>query len=542
VLLASAARIVARTSKPASLRPPSTLPAQKSVSLVVWMLVAIAAVAGMAWWDEQREAESALHDLQSEQSVLAESIAAALRAHLTTIQREAALVDEHGPGEVAHRYEPVVVTGADAARAGLRDPKRLLLTIPVSGGRVVELGVLPRDLLDRTQQVGRPGELVLLLSPPDERSFHSSDGAVAGSPALRDAFDRGLVTLRLTRAEAAQVGLPARTSMAGLARIDAGDLGRWGIVTVASAARERDREKRAIWRLLLGVLVASGLVLAFGGAALRRQRKELELQHELAVAEVQRERDEQLLRAERVATMGTFAMGIAHEVSTPLGIIVGRAEQLLSKVREDERAVRSAQAILNQADRIQLIVRRFLDLARGGPPFLVRVDPSAIVRAAIEAVEHRFSKAKVALFADVPSVMRAIQCDRDLLEQAIVNLLLNACEACGEGGHVEIAARADAARVAFVVTDDGAGISPENARRATEPFFTTKPRDTSSGLGLAIATEIVKSHRGDLTIAPHAHRGTRARIEVPSVADRRDAAAHLRTELPGTRGSDADSA
>ena len=265
-------------------------------------------------------------------------------------------------------------------------------------------------------------------------------------------------------------------------------------------------------------LLASGLVLAFGGTALRRQRKELELERELAVAEVQRERDEELVRADRVATMGTFAMGIAHEVATPLGVIVGRAEQLLGKVRDDERATRSAQTILAQADRIQHIVRRFLDMARGGPPALDRVDPASVVRAATQAVEHRFSKAGVHLAADIPGTMPPIQCDRDLLEQAIVNLLLNACEACSEGGHVEIAARSDAEQVAFVVTDDGTGISPENARRATEPFFTTKSRAEGTGLGLAIAAEIVKSHRGDLTIAPNADRGTRARIEIPITA------------------------
>jgi signal transduction histidine kinase len=213
--------------------------------------------------------------------------------------------------------------------------------------------------------------------------------------------------------------------------------------------------------------------------------------------------------------MGTFAMGIAHEVSTPLAVIVGRAEQLLSRVRDDERSERSAQTILKQADRIQHIVRRFLDMARGGPPSLERVDPATVVRAATGAVEHRFAKANVRLTTDIPATMPAIQCDRDLLEHAIVNLLLNACEACEAGGQVEVTARSDAEQVAFVVSDDGAGISAEAAARATEPFFTTKAAGTGTGLGLAIATEIVKSHRGELTIAPNAGHGTRALIEIP---------------------------
>jgi signal transduction histidine kinase len=137
------------------------------------------------------------------------------------------------------------------------------------------------------------------------------------------------------------------------------------------------------------------------------------------------------------------------------------------------------------------------------------------VRAAANAVDHRFAKAQVTLHVDIPGAMPPIQCDRDLLEQAIVNLLLNACEACLSGGNVELTARSDAEQVAFVVSDDGAGIRPEDARRATEPFFTTKADGAGTGLGLAIATEIVKSHRGQLSIAPNAGRGTHALIEIP---------------------------
>jgi two-component system NtrC family sensor kinase len=496
-------------------RPQSTPPIKRATSLVVWMLAAIAVVTGLAWWDEQREAEDALHDLESEQSTLAWAVAGTLRGHLTSLEREAVLVGEHGPGELGERYSPVLVRRGDAPRAVSPDPLRLLLSVPIADGRIVDAGVRPADLIDRDQRLARPGELMLLLAPPNETSLHSVNGGVVTSPALHDALDRGASTLRLSRPEAAAIGLPARTSMAGLAWVDAGDLGHWGVVAVASAARERDREKRAMWRLVLGVLLASGLVLAFGGVALRRQRQQLELQREMAVAEAQHARDEDLLEAERVATMGTFAMGIAHEVATPLGVIVGRAEQLLAKVRDDERAARGAQTILTQADRIQHIIRRFLDMARGGPPSLERVNPSNIVRAALDAVEHRFAKARVTVAADIPSTMPAIQCDGDLLEQAIVNLLLNACEACDEGGHVEITARSDGERIAFVVTDDGSGISPENVKRATEPFFTTKPRGAGTGLGLAIATEIVKSHRGELTIAPNSDKGTRALIEIP---------------------------
>jgi two-component system NtrC family sensor kinase len=447
---------------------PPLAPARRQWLLVLGMLVAIALVTGLAWWDGAREDEAALSDLGTEQAILASSLAIGLQAYLAN---------------------------------GERDPSRLA-----------------GDLIEGGPAIEHRGELKVLLAAPSERALRGSDGREVSSPRLRDALDRGVSFARLTRSEAAESGLVARTAMAGIAHLDAVPFGRWGIVAIATAARERDRESRARWRLVLGVMVASTLVLGFGGIALRNQRKELQVEGELRVAEVERERDQRLLQAQRIATMGTFAMGIVHEVATPLGVIMGRAEQLVGRLKDDERSAKSAEIIVKQADLIQHTVRRFLDLARGGPPSFGRVDPADVVRAAATSVEHRFAKAEVALRANVPAHMPQVQGDRALLEHAIVNLLLNACEACTAGGHVEVLAREDAERVAFVVTDDGIGISPEHASQATEPFFTTKLAGSGTGLGLAIASEIAKVHRGELAIAANAPRGTRACIEIPSAS------------------------
>jgi two-component system NtrC family sensor kinase len=479
----------------------SSVPASSpSWPLAAWMVLAIAIVTGLAWWDEQREAAAALRDLETEQTIVAASFAATLRARLAGVECDARL---HGP----------------AATPAPHDSSQIPIAVALPDGRRVDLALSPRALLGEESRDTPPDDLTVFLAAPNDPSLYAIDGRRIDSPPLLDALSSGASARRLSRPEAAQIGLPARTAMAGLARIDVEPMGRWGVAAVASAARERDREKRAEWRLILGVVLASGLVLAFGGAALRRQRRQLELSRELAIAERQRAEDEALARAQRVATMGTFAMGVAHEVATPLGVIVGRSEQLLHRLQGDERSERGARIILQQADRIQQIVRRFLDMARGGPPSLERVDPSAIARAAAASVEHRFAKAGVSLTTDVPPSMAEIQCDRALLEHAIVNLLLNACDACRQsspvGERVEVAVRSDAARVAFVVTDDGMGITPEHAARAAEPFFTTKAAGAGAGLGLAIATEIAKSHRGELTITPHGERGTRACMDIP---------------------------
>jgi signal transduction histidine kinase len=303
----------------------------------------------------------------------------------------------------------------------------------------------------------------------------------------------------------------------GLARIDAGPAGQWGIAAIASAKRERDRERWARWRLVLTVATVGGLVLAFGGLAMRNQRKELVLAHQLALADLGRERDERLERAGRAATMGALAVGVAHEISTPLGIIAGRAEQLIPKVSADDRASSSVRIILEQIDRIHRVIRGLLGLARGDRPTAEPVEPAALVEGAVSLVEHRFAKAAVALDTEVAAGLPVLHGDPRLLEHALINLLLNACDACASGGRVGLTATADddGRGVRIDVVDDGPGISPEHAGRVLEPFFSTKLEGRGTGLGLPIVQEIVANHRGVLALTPALPRGTRATIRFP---------------------------
>ena len=431
--------------------------AVKTRSIVVWMVLAIVAIAALAYWDEERESQSALDDFAHEQTMLA----IALSSTLST--------------------EP------DGA---------------------------PERVLAASRSIERPGVQRVLLALPDGEGFVTRDGEHVRSLALEQAVRERRESFRLSREDSAALGLPARMSIAGLQGIDT-HAGRYTLAVVTTARLERDREQRARWRLVLGVLVASGLVLAFGGLAMRKQRKELELGHQLAMTTLQNERDERLVRADKLATMGALATGIAHEVATPLGVIMGRAEQLLPK-QSDERSRRAVETIAAQTERIDAVIRGFLSLARGKQPTLEHCDPAVLARNATELVEHRFEKAGVQLSSDIAEDLPKVPCEPRLFEQVLVNLLLNACDACDEGGHVALTLRADEARVAFVVTDDGIGISADAADRVTEPFFTTKPEGKGTGLGLAIANEIVKHHCGALELTPRPDgRGTRACVELP---------------------------
>lgn len=444
--------------------------------LAILMACAISVVLMLAYWDARRESTSALDDFAREQATLAQGIGAAVAGQVRS-QGDAALS---------------------------RDTIELL-----ADARTIE----------------RRSSLRLLLARPDMEGLSTTDGHIVRDDAVESALAAGVPWVRVERNEAPAFALPRRTAVAGLSTFD-GPRGRWGVIVATTALRERDREVRAQWRSVVGVALASSLVLVFGGFAMRQQRKELELARELAIAELQREREGQLLQIDKLATMAALATGIAHEVSTPLGVIVGRAEQLLPKVMHDERAKKGVESIIEQGTRISGVVRGFLNLARGEAPPLEQVNPGTVAEAASGLVEHRFEKAGVRLDLTLDPGLPDVACDPRLLEQVLINLLLNACDACGPQGHVSLSVRVDHGRVGFVVTDDGEGITEEAAAKATEPFFTTKPVGQGTGLGLAIANEIVKHHGGTFSIGPRemAHagdaepsRGTRASVELPAL-------------------------
>ena len=442
-------------------------------SLLAAMILAVAAVAVLASWDADREAARALAEFGAEQATLARALGA------------------------------VVTSSAEAD---------------------------PRLALAAMEAVPRRSDTVVLVRRAGARDFLGSGGRSLAAPPVSEAFARGDTVTRLGRPEAGTLGLPTRTAWAGLARVEAGASGRWEIAVVASAQRLRDRERAASRRLIGSVAGAAVLVLAFGGFALRQQRKELLLERELAVAALQEQGDERLRRAGRMATLGTLAIGVAHEIATPLGVIAARAEQLapradqLAPRADDDRTRRGVAAILDQVNRIDEVVRGLLRLARGDAPAAEGVSPAAAVDAAVGLVAHRFAKAGVPLAREVAPDLPLLTGDGRLIEHALCNLLLNACDACRGGGAVTVRAAARPApsdypsdrQVVFTVADTGSGISQADLDRVVEPLFTTKAAGEGTGLGLALAREIATSHRGGLTLAPGPAGGTVVTIWLPA--------------------------
>jgi signal transduction histidine kinase len=473
-------------------------------------------VGALAYWDAQRESVSTLSDFAEQESTLAQALGVTLKMRLQVIARDAQLACESPlPAHLRTAYAAMHLRDANAPPIAAREPNAIGFSVPCyDPARVADITLASSALMVGAAAIERHAGTLLLVAPPHSDQFLTPDGAVVASPPLVRTIAEGATHVRLSRADSAALGLPERTAMAGLSHVDAGPLGQWGVVAVASAERVRDRQFRSQWRLALSIGVAAALVLAFGGVALRRQAKAYALSHRLALAELQSQRDERLARANRAATLGTLAMGITHELSTPLGIIAGRADQLAARALDPSKVQKFAQIILEQSEHIGRVIRSFLSLARGDSPSASAIAPEALARGAAMLVAHVCEKAGVSLSHDVAADLPAIFGDKQLLEHALVNLLLNACHACPPGGHVHLSARAALDAITFIVDDDGRGISEAVALRATEPFFTTKPAGT--GLGLAIVNEVVKAHRGTLTLTARTPRGTRACIALPA--------------------------
>ncbi len=359
-------------------------------------------------------------------------------------------------------------------------------------------------LLASLQRIEKPRELIVLVARPGSGGFLTADDRIIPSSRLRTAIDARLDTVIMPRDEAVAFGLPRRTAIAGLARVaPPNGGGEWGVVVLSSAERLRDRQIHEQWRLAMTVVIVTGVVVAFGSVELRRQRGELE-----------REREAALAKAEKMAALAALSTGIAHEIGTPLGIIVGRVEQALERT-QDERTRAALGVVGDQVERIRRIVRGSLALARGDAPLLVKTPPGTVATRAVDLVRHRFDKAGIEIECEVEDALPTVSCDPALFEQALVNVLLNACEATPRGGHVKLSVKAEENRVRFVVDDDGKGIPDDVAQKATEPFFSTRRDEGGSGLGLTIAREIVSHHAGAITLARRKDgAGTRATITI----------------------------
>jgi len=225
------------------------------------------------------------------------------------------------------------------------------------------------------------------------------------------------------------------------------------------------------------------------------------------VAAVERE----LVQAEKASLLGQLASGLAHEMGTPLNVITGNAEYLLRKVGADDPARPPLELIVRQGQRIAAMIRRLLDVSRPAEARLVPVELEPLVRQCLEIVPglHRGIELRCDLDTELPLVLA----DPKLLEHALMNLVLNGCQAMPMGGHLAVVtglATSDTRGlpVVLAVTDTGYGIAAEHLPRIFEPFFSTKAQGEGTGLGLAIVDRILRQHGAAIEVTSSPGRGT----------------------------------
>jgi two-component system, NtrC family, sensor kinase len=444
------------------------------------MVFAIGAIAALGVMDERSLVSTTRIESSRETRVLAEVLASELRAGLSALGGDEPAGAAHAEGG-AWRF--------------------------ANTSFVVE----PRQLLHE-DAIANDADHRLLVWATATDDLRTIDGAPVDLPSVVQAATAGESSAWLTPNEALRLGLPEELAVAGLSRVEDPRFGEWILAVVSSTERQRARESRRYARTIIMVSFASLVVLGFGLVLLRTQRQERAFERMLARESLRAHQEVQLAREGRAATMLTFAAGIAHELSTPLGVIAMRAEQLENNA-EDDRARRGARAITEQVAKIRENARGFLAIARGAAPLRERFPAGDVLRSAVARVGHRFERAGVSLRVHSLSELPWIYGDARLLEHALTNLLLNACDASRERGEVELGASLRGGQLEITVSDRGAGIDA-NVRARIQPFFSTKTEGT--GLGLAIASEVMRMHRGELRFEDRPGGGTNAVLRLPA--------------------------
>ncbi len=244
-------------------------------------------------------------------------------------------------------------------------------------------------------------------------------------------------------------------------------------------------------------------------------RKIADVAERMEVRQAHEALQEQLRHADRLATIGQLASGIAHELNEPLGSILGFA-QLLAKTPRMPRGARDDLAKVEMAAlHARDIIRKLMVFARQSPPRLEEVDINRIVKESSSIWVWRCEDAGVRVKYVLDAALPAILADEGQVRQVVTNLVVNAVQAMPEGGAVTLATETSRSWVDLSVADTGLGMSSDVLKRMFDPFFTTKDVNQGTGLGLSVVHGIVAAHGGRISVESKDGRGTRIRARFP---------------------------
>jgi signal transduction histidine kinase len=401
--------------------------------------------------------------------------------------------------------------GADEALALIEDANERRIDIGIVFRAAPEaLGTVPTAWVAEVEgervlstripvHVGKPGYLVLRESLVDEDAY------------VYETKHRILtMTLVITLSSAAIifglgawiVGRPIRKLVDKARRIGRGELGEPLLLAQRDEIGELAQEMNAMCENL-----------AIAQAAARN------------AAEQRLRAVDQLRHAERLITVGELAAGVAHEIGTPLNVVLARGKRVADAESEGAAARRDGEIICQQVERITKIIQSLLDFARRRRPQAAKVDLVALCTSVTDLLATFATKRGVTLELPLSTSLPATL-DPGQIQQVLTNVIMNAIQAEAPGGVVRLSVEAvdalpgelgrdDGPFYRVRVEDTGPGMPPEVRRRAFEPFFTTKEPGQGTGLGLSVAHGIVEEHGGAVWIESEPGRGTRVDVFLP---------------------------
>ena len=246
-----------------------------------------------------------------------------------------------------------------------------------------------------------------------------------------------------------------------------------------------------------------------------------------AAREIERQR-EALRQSEKLTAMGSLLAGVAHELNNPLAIVMGRASLLESKC-QDAALRADAARIREAAERCGRIVRTFLSMARQKPGVRAPVQINDMVRGAVDLLQYNLRTSGILVDLRLAEGLPEVVADADQIGQVVLNLLVNAQQAlasCEQARVLRVETGVEATRpnrtprVWLRVADNGPGVAGEHRPRIFDPFYTTKPEGTGTGLGLAVSRSVSREHGGELALEERCpfETGASFRLSIPVAA------------------------
>jgi signal transduction histidine kinase len=409
--------------------------------------------------------------------------------------------------------------------------------------RLVQSAPLQRAwIVDRTGRlvacvapagVGCPSGAPSMFAPPEGpiqalTRLIEPEGIVTGAPILREGALVGAVSVDYRHDEV--VGSARRLAWSAaivtafwillgqaLAAALLSSLTR-SVQRVVGAAEALGRDEGGQQLAIPGDRELAELVVAFNRMSARLKERSDE-NHRLIDSLERRveEKTREVLRADRLATLGGIAAGFAHELGNSLNVIRGYTAVALRELPEDHPNRPDLAAVKRETQRAASLLERFLVFARSRTTNVQPQPIEPVLREAVEVVGPAAAQARVETSVEVDPALPLVNADAELLRQAFLNLAVNAIQAMQPGGgRLEVRLARDGEGVAVEFRDTGPGVPPEALKHVFQPFFTTKANGT--GLGLAIVRQAAETHGGAVEVESEPGHGALFRVRLPAAS------------------------